>query len=249
MRSVSRHKPTPATVLACTALVVAVMSTGLGDAIGAAGAKAGKSAAIALKLKRADKKASRALRIARKASHRARKAEKKANEPGTPGPPGRQGARGSTGDTGSRGPKGDTGPAGRNALVSRLRSTAPVQTSSDPIPGGVAIPMSRSGWTQEAEETDTIVGEITFTHPAACASTIGWLDLYVNSTWLDSIRFTAPSGGTIVRKTFDSRFPIFEPGVPTPRSMTAKVRDTGCPSDPNAHPVVESVKINLLRYR
>jgi hypothetical protein len=235
-------------VVACTALVVAVMGSGMGDAIGAAGVKISKSAAIALKLKRADKKATRALRIARKASHRARKAEAKANKPGTPGPPGRQGARGSVGDPGPRGPKGDTGPAGRNALVSRLRSTAAVETSSDPIPGGVAVPMDRTGWTQEPEETDTVVGEITFTHPAACASTIGWLDLYLNGTWLDSIRFAA-SGATSQKKTFDSKFPIFEPGQLTPRSLTAKVRDTGCASDPNAHVTVESVNINLLRFR
>ena len=86
---------------------------------------------------------------------------------GKAGPAGAPGAKGDTGAKGDPGVPGAPGTPGRDgaAVVARARSSAAV---SAPASGTTPITLSGGSWTQQAGETDAIVGEIHVTKPADC---------------------------------------------------------------------------------
>jgi hypothetical protein len=88
--------------------------------------------------------------------------------PGAQGERGQQGVQGPQGDRGlpgERGPQGERGAAG-TGIAARVRSTREAITS-DPLQSTV-WPLTGNVWTQRANETNLLLGEIEARNPAAC---------------------------------------------------------------------------------
>jgi hypothetical protein len=96
-----------------------------------------------------------------------------------PGLAGAQGSEGPEGASGAQGPAGPAGPAGTDGSViaTRVRSIAPLTTSSTSLSSPTYNPISVSGgsWTQGGTELDEIVGYINVTSPTTsqCPSPSG----------------------------------------------------------------------------
>ena len=85
---------------------------------------------------------------------------------GPQGPKGDAGPQGERGGQGDRGPQGERGAAG-TALAARVRSSSEVSTGSA-SPPGEAWPLTGNFWTQQAGETELMLGQVRVRHPSAC---------------------------------------------------------------------------------
>jgi hypothetical protein len=138
---------------------------------------------------------------------------------------------------------------GSNSVVARIRSTGSINTgdggSADPVP----IPLSSDSWTQAGNELDVGFGQITFVQPPACTAGFLRLEFLVGGRLIDVDTFdesTLP-GQTIVQPAMRSRPYLFEPGVATPRTLTARAFDTCGGAGQNF--VVESLGVNVIGTR
>ena len=86
---------------------------------------------------------------------------------GDRGPQGAQGPQGDRGLQGERGAEGKEGPAG-TAIAARVRS-AREATTADPFQP-TTWPLTGNIWTQDADETDLLLGTIQVRNPSACES-------------------------------------------------------------------------------
>jgi hypothetical protein len=163
---------------------------------------------------------------------------------------GQKGSTGNAGPAGTQGPKGDPGSAGpAGTVVARVRGNSTVMTQDGT--GFTDYPLSNNAWTQGANETDLLVGQVTFTSTptvSGCGTTQGiTLELYVDSTLVRTYEFgnatwAASSTHTLVLP-LDAN--LFEPGSDTPHTLTAKVRDP-CPNA-GSIATVTKLSINVLR--
>jgi hypothetical protein len=136
-----------------------------------------------------------------------------------------------------RGQNGLPGPPGRDgaAIVARVRSSAGVDTPADH--STATVPLTSNTWTQAATEVDLgPVGRLTFTDPAtgSCGGT-GLADLNVEID-VDGRLFTsfgvqALIDGATHATHLTLASALYEPGVPTAHTVTAKV-SSGCESGP-----------------
>src|SRR5688500_4424536 len=63
-----------------------------------------------------------------------------------------------------------------SGVVARAASTGPVVSASSRVldlDDGTPVPLSGASWTQRADETDRVYGEVEFTPPPACATDFG----------------------------------------------------------------------------
>lgn len=172
-----------------------------------------------------------------KASAKAKKAKKKARKKKRkkrPAPAQSQ--------PGPQGPAGPAGPPG-TSIVTRVRLAAPTTISSND--DMVNVPLTGAKWTQQADETDDFVGEVTVTLPAACdvsgpgptddplfwaESQIygyefmggGWGALKLGKEYIGFVDFPVyeEEGGRAVTQSFYIDRKLMEPGTPTERELT-----------------------------
>jgi hypothetical protein len=129
-------------------------------------------------------------------------------------------------------------------------------------PPGKAVPLSNAAWTQEASETDGFIGTLTMQVPASCpdqqydpASGMGMVALFADGQKIGSagISWTASTAGTEASYGIDSLSAptgfLFEPGAPTPRTITAKVGDSCKGVTAADRFVVTKLQVNAVALR
>ena len=189
----------------------------------AAATPAGASAAPA-KAKKCKKRAS--------AKQKCKRAKKRTAAKPVAGPPGQPGAQG---------PAGPAGPPG-TTIVARARLAAPMTITGEEM---VDVPLTGASWTQQADETDDFVGEVTVTTPAACdvsgpgptddpifwaESELygyeffggGWGALKLGEDYIGYVDFHVweEEAGKTVTQSFYIDRKLMEPGTPTARQLT-----------------------------
>jgi hypothetical protein len=158
---------------------------------------------------------------------------------GPKGDAGAQGPRGDAGATGPQGPKGDAGatgpqgPAG-TSIATHVRSAVPV---TDGIYNtAVGWPLKDRTWTQQASETDLLVGEATMLIPDTCTPEVqgnipyGEVGLYIDDQWAGDAYVNIGSwnyGQTTTVSVYFNRLALIAPGQDTTHLLTARVW-TGC---------------------
>ena len=218
----ARSRLTFANVTALLALVIALGGTALADPVAESAASLKSNVKRALRIgKRADRKATRALNLARLANQNA----SKVNSLGGPA-----------------GPQGPRGLAATNVLARSQFSGAAVTTTAAGPTAGTSAPLIGGSWTQESDESDLIFfAQVTFTHPGACGpGGTGYVDLYIDGTYEQSAGFAESGGSHVTRPLSFAGF--LEPPTASVRTLTAKVRDTGC-ADPAAHLTVHNLNV------
>lgn len=231
------------------ALLVALLLIGGQAAATPVAAGAATSKAEAKKGKKAKKK-------------KRKKVRKKAPAQPTAGAPGAQGPQG------AQGPAGPAGPAG-SSVVARVRSTGPMTAQSM---GQTKVPLTGATWTQQADETDDFVGEVTMTTPAECTASGpgltddpvwylegqlgGWeyiggayVDVMLGKEWVGTAEFPAfpEEAGKTITRTLHIQRRLMEPGTPTERELTAQV-DSYCEGDGESF-TLQSLKVNVIGIR
>jgi hypothetical protein len=179
---------------------------------------------------------------------------------------------GHTGATGATGPIGPQGPAGKEGqqgvsgttVVDRIRSLAPIATTTgseakDEI-ASLNDPLNGS-FTQGADEVDQILGQVTFTAPAAAHCT--------TNTSSGKVTIAISVDGTVVADVeeygndpekpvtvpvefYDGNslpsWTLFEPGTATARTVTATVGDE-CGWEggkTGAHFTIDAIELDVL---
>ena len=140
-----------------------------------------------------------------------------------------------------------------SGIVARAASTGPVASSSSPDfldpDDGTPIPLTGATWTQHADETDQIYGEVEFTPPEACATPFGpgflLVPFFIDGQQVGEAFSAALRDDTLRIKTDFGRY-VYEPGTSETRTLTAVALDT-C-RDGN-HFTVDSVKVSVEGVR
>jgi hypothetical protein len=145
-------------------------------------------------------------------------------------------------------------------IVARARGTASgqfggglVTTSS---PQRVAFPLSQNTWTQAANEIEReMIGEVTFSHAYDCGGDPSISDpAYLYITLVSDlfgdygntrIGIRLAGGAQDEKRIFSTEVEDFEPGVATPRTLTAEVSDD-CLS---GHVRVSELKVDVIGIR
>jgi hypothetical protein len=155
------------------------------------------------------------------------------------------GHTGATGATGAQGPVGKEGQPGSpgasgTTVVYRVRAVASVQTAAGAEAKGETAVLNdplNGTWTQAADEVDQIVGQVTFTAPsqAVCSESSSpspvEVKIFINGTDAGTFYdYGEPGKPTTAPIEFyngnsEPSWTLFEPGVPTTDSITAKVGD------------------------
>jgi Collagen triple helix repeat (20 copies) len=217
------------------ALAVAVLGvTPLGSAAGSA-AELAKQSVLSGSLSAVEQQKPRVVR-----GPRGRRGPRgPAGRPGPPGPQGDAGPQGERGAPGERGAEGERGPQGERgqagtAIATRVRSIREVTTGDQPYPGTL-WPTTGGVWTQRAQETDFLVGQVEVRYPAACDGSGDYppyasltLNLDGELTGSAYVQFYPGGAGTHQRMGvyFYPSNVLFAPGDDLTRAMTARVKDT-----------------------
>lgn len=169
------------------------------------------------------------------------------------------GAPGTNGTNGSNGTSGSNGAAGRDgtSVILRPRSTGEVTTN-----GLTAqpVPMSPAAWTQAADESNQLLGEVTYDPPtqSACSTEFGGpaspaslvVLVKLGGVVIGRADGDSSGDGSVVTKplTLNS---LVDPGASTARSLTVEATDTcGVPGGAaTTRFVIKSVKINVASLR
>jgi Collagen triple helix repeat (20 copies) len=150
---------------------------------------------------------------------------------GAPGAQGVQGAQGERGLQGERGPQGERGAAG-TAVATRVRSTREVTTGSG---SSVLWPMVGNLWTQRADSTHLLVGQVQVRYPAACDGTgeypsYGYLNVIIDGEYVGSAYAGWYAGSAGHTQTLGVSFypstALLAPGDELTRVMAVRVSDT-----------------------
>jgi Collagen triple helix repeat (20 copies) len=148
---------------------------------------------------------------------------------GAPGPQGRTGAAGPAGPAGLAGPQGERGAAG-TAVATRVRSIREVATGS----GSVLWPMTGNSWTQRADSTHLLAGQVQVRYPAACDGTgeyspYGYLNVIIDGEYVGSAYAGWYAGSAGRTQTLGVSFypsALLAPGDELTRAMAVRVSDT-----------------------
>jgi hypothetical protein len=167
-------------------------------------------------------------------------------ERGPQGELGATGERGARGERGAQGERGPIGPAG-STLATRVRSAHEVTSASSP---GVSWPLSGNIWTQDAGETELMLGQIRVRLPSACdgqfpsASVMVLIDgEYVASGFVGF--YPGPEGRTqTIGLYFNAPGGLLAPDANVDHMMTAKVSDSCTGAD--QHFTFESFKVDII---
>jgi hypothetical protein len=149
---------------------------------------------------------------------------------GERGPQGEHGEQGERGAQGERGTQGERGAAG-TAVATRIRSTREVATGSG---SSVLWPMTGNSWTQRADSTHLLVGQVEVRYPAACDGTgtyspYGYLNVILDGEYVGSAYAGWYSGAGGRTQTLGVSFypgALLAPGDDLTRAMTVRVSDT-----------------------
>jgi hypothetical protein len=173
---------------------------------------------------------------------------------GDAGPQGGQGAQGDRGPQGERGAQGERGPVGPagSTLATRVRSASQVSTGSAPPPG-VSWPLTGNIWTQEAGESELMLGQVQVRFPSACDSPDQYsayaiVNLLIDGEYVGSgyVTFYAGQGGRTqtIGLYFYPMAGLMAPDAALNHIMTAKVSDscTGTGQDFT----FESFKVDII---
>jgi hypothetical protein len=241
--------PSPATAIAMVALFVALGGTGYavfsrsipdkqGVFHGCANRKSGALRLVDSAAKCKKKKGKRPGELAVQWSQR-----------GPQGAPGAAGAAGAAGTNGTNGHDGTT-------VVLRPRSTSEVTTTSSVQ----SVPLSANSWTQPAGVLNMFQGQLAYDPPPQADCTNGSGGFAFGGTLSVNIKVGDTTIGfgsgqvsdtTGVMSTGVLFFPLLEPTVDTPRTLTVEVSDT-CGSNggvATTRYVVKSVGIDVLSAR
>ena len=184
------------------------------------------------------------------------------NQRGPTGPRGDNGANGLNGTNGTNGTNGINGLDGA-AIAARARMTGPDVTPPDFPANSVDVPLSGNTWTQAANETDLVIGQITYDSPspADCDGNTGhglilylaangeiFAQHFMDGTFVAGISRTIPAEvGSGVGHGTANKLPIlFEPGTDTPQTLTASIQQN-CGGA--THYKVKSLKLDVVRLR
>ena len=176
---------------------------------------------------------------------------------GETGPLGGEGKEGPKGATGLEGPKGtegkagDEGPSG-TSVVARARSieaiTPPDESEhfNDPLNGGT--------WTQQADELNAVVGQVTVTAPSEkCVEPgppLAWFEILLDGDQVALIQSQEYSEGETRTLPFEVQkfaYPtrwLYEPGKATSHTLTVQVK-TLCGTGKGSF-TVKSVSIDVI---
>lgn len=166
-------------------------------------------------------------------------------------------------DWNQRGPKGEPGPQappGSGGVVARARSTAAVTAGA--CSSYTPVPLSNAAWTQAANESDQVFGQITWVHDSSTSGNTGGsvqVRVRINGvplgvpvsvgigsgplgeTRTDTFTVTKANLGTAVR---------FEPGSASQNVLTAEVCNGEPPSTPsNVTQTVKELRLNVVGVR
>jgi hypothetical protein len=150
---------------------------------------------------------------------------------GERGPQGVQGPQGDRGSAGERGAQGERGAAG-TAIAARVRSTREAVTS-DPQQATV-WPLTGNIWTQRANETNLLLGEIEVRNPSACEQdqygAYAYLNVLIDGEFVGSayLGFFEGSAGRTQRigLSFYPLAGLMAPDSDQAHIVTARVYDT-----------------------
>lgn len=169
---------------------------------------------------------------------------------------------------GPQGPAGPAGPPG-TSVVARVRTAQPSTAS-----GMANAPIALTGatWTQQADESDDFIGEVTMTLPSECTVSgpaptddpVWWLESelggweYVGGAWVevklgdeyigyaDFPVFDGEAGRTVTRSLYIER-KLMEPGTPTPRELKAQI-GTYCENEDSTF-TLQALRVNVIGIR
>ena len=173
-----------------------------------------------------------------------------------------RGERGPAGPPGPQGPAGEPGPAGAGGVVARARSTGSL--TSEAGDGIVTVPLTDATWTQAADETDFVFGEIVVDIPSGdpdpqCdAQVYGQVGIDDDFTWSRRVRlgsYSSQSGTRTVSVggAIDGVFSLFEPGQEIQRTLSFRTFvECGMPfgQPPTTDQwTIESVKLNVGAWK
>lgn len=197
---------------------------------------------------------------------------------GPAGIAGAHGTAGAEGPTGSPGKEGRQGPAGPGtsvvagpgtSVVARVRSVAPVETTSTEAgnPTLASDPLTAANWTQHANELDQLVGQFTVSLPteASCEASNPSVavEILLDGTLVGgaaastgatprtetvSIGWTKkePIGGAFSNNWPENASPwLYEPGTDTSHTLTAQVADV-CNPTAGVHAKIQSISVDVL---
>ena len=177
-----------------------------------------------------------------------------------------RGERGPAGPPGPQGPAGEPGSAGAGGVVARARSTGSL--TSEVGDGVVTVPLTDATWTQAADETDFVFGEVVVNIPSGSsdpqcdAQVYGQVGIDGDFTRSRQVRLGGYSYGQSGTRTvavggaIDGVFSLFEPGQETQRSLSFRTFvECGMPIPPAPPPAatdhwtIESVKLNVGAWK
>jgi hypothetical protein len=145
-------------------------------------------------------------------------------------------------------------------IVARPRGTASGQFGDGVVTSTasqrVAFPLGQNTWTQAANEIEReVIGEVTFSHAYACGGDPSvddpsWLYITLISDLFqpwgeETIALRLHGGAQYEKRVFSTELENFEPGVATPRTLTAELSD-GCLS---GHVHVKALKLDVVGIR
>jgi hypothetical protein len=138
------------------------------------------------------------------------------------------------------GPKGDTGPPGPSggAVVARIRGSGSRSGTGTPT----NIPVTGNTWTQQANETNFIVGSLAYTRPPECAGGGG-------------IRLHVDGGQPVLNLTLGTSgfqglgivpYDALDPGTAVAHTLTATIEDN-CLGSANIS--ADDLKVNVIAFK
>jgi hypothetical protein len=136
---------------------------------------------------------------------------------------------------------------GSNSVTARIRTTGPVQSDDGGEANPVSIPLSGNSWTQGANETNVLFGEITYTEPPACTNGFVDIQYYLGGEMVLEESYNDDPGTTNTEPFARSRPFVFEPGAATPRTLELKVWDDCDTAGENY--TIDSLALNVVAIR
>jgi hypothetical protein len=140
---------------------------------------------------------------------------------------------------------GSLAPADSSNVVARVRGTDSVSTGDGGFASPASYPLPNNTWTQAATEVEGFVGEATIDDEAPSESCNAVVIIRVDGQLVGTMFFSTETRHVLVPVTSDPY--LFEPGVPTERTMTAEVWDN-C-TNPGNDFTVTSVKVDAIGDR
>jgi Collagen triple helix repeat (20 copies) len=171
---------------------------------------------------------------------------------GDAGPQGERGTQGDRGPQGAAGPQGERGPVGPagSTLATRVRSAHEVTSASLP---GVSWPLTGNIWTQDADETELMLGQVRVRFPSACDGNGGYpgsanVNVLIDGEYIaygGVIFYPGPEGRTqTIGLYFNAPNGLLAPDDNVDHMMTAKVTDSCTGAD--QHFTFVSFKVDII---